>query len=433
MTLKKNYFSPRWSGEICDCSMPMTLDTYSECSFNCLYCFAFFQKSHSCTGYKEENNVTRSVNVDKIKKIFQDCENNQSSNQQFLQFMPYIQERLTLQWGGMGDPFDKNEEKYNISLELLKFFDKIDYPLSISTKGTFFVDDERYMKLIRKHPHNWHFKISIITLNKEKASIIEEGVAPPRERLKIIQKLSQEGIPVTLRLRPYIIGLSEDYPELIKEAKKHGARSVSTEFFCLESRANKELKQKYKQISQLVGYNIWSFYKKHSHGAGYHRLNYNIKRKIINNMRNITHQQGMKFYVSDSHHKEKSDGTCCCGCPQEFNIFRGQFSEALQIAKNNKEHIVRWENIKDNCQEILGNVSWYTASGFQTGSSREQSLRLRQSLYDYVHEIWNTPQKRLNPYNYFGGVLYPIGLDEHDDIIYKYNIDQANKGVKNGK
>ena len=38
MELKQDYDSPRWSGEICDCSMPLTFDTYSTCAYNCLYC-----------------------------------------------------------------------------------------------------------------------------------------------------------------------------------------------------------------------------------------------------------------------------------------------------------------------------------------------------------------------------------------------------------
>ena len=49
--LKMDYGSPRWTMEIPDCSMPMTFDTYSKCAYNCLYCFAFFQKSHTLDGY----------------------------------------------------------------------------------------------------------------------------------------------------------------------------------------------------------------------------------------------------------------------------------------------------------------------------------------------------------------------------------------------
>ena len=61
---------------------------------------------------------------------------------------------------------------------------------------------------------------------------------------------------VTLRLRPYIIGLSDDYPQLIHEASLAGADSMQTEFFCLETRVTPELEDKYREISKVVGYDI---------------------------------------------------------------------------------------------------------------------------------------------------------------------------------
>lgn len=291
--LKKDYLSPRWSGEICDCSMPMTFDTYSSCSFNCLYCFAFFQKSHCVSGYKENQNswnrTVRSVNPEKIKNLFNISNKSRSKTQQNKQFYPYIKNKITMQWGGLADAFDDNEKKYGVSLKLLKFFDKIDYPLSISTKGVFFTKDPRYMNIIKKHTHNWHFKISIITNDEKKAHLIEQDVPTPHERFKAMKRLTDAGLNVTLRLRPYIIGLSDDYPTLIRKASKCGANSVTTEFFCLEARANKDLKQKYKQMSKILGYDVWEFYKKNSHGAGYKRLNYKIKEPIIKNMKKIAH------------------------------------------------------------------------------------------------------------------------------------------------
>lgn len=79
MKLNQDYSSPRWSGGICDCSMPLTFDTYSTCSYNCLYCFAFFQKSHSCVGYKDNRQmhqrIVRSVNPEKVKNMFKNCLN----------------------------------------------------------------------------------------------------------------------------------------------------------------------------------------------------------------------------------------------------------------------------------------------------------------------------------------------------------------------
>ena len=40
LDIEQTYGSPRWTGEIADCSLPLTLDTYSNCSFGCVSAFS---------------------------------------------------------------------------------------------------------------------------------------------------------------------------------------------------------------------------------------------------------------------------------------------------------------------------------------------------------------------------------------------------------
>lgn len=98
MELKQNYTSPRWSMEIPDCSMPMTFDTYSRCSYNCLYCFSFFQKSHTVKGYLEAK--PRCVNPEKVIALFENAavNNTAAANKTDVQFFPYIRDRRIMQW-----------------------------------------------------------------------------------------------------------------------------------------------------------------------------------------------------------------------------------------------------------------------------------------------------------------------------------------------
>lgn len=98
--IKQNYDSPRWSMEIPDCSMPMTLDTYSKCAYNCLYCFAYFQKSHTVNGYI--GGEVRSINPAKIVNLFESAMKNdrRAVTKTELQYFPYIQNRRIMQWGG---------------------------------------------------------------------------------------------------------------------------------------------------------------------------------------------------------------------------------------------------------------------------------------------------------------------------------------------
>ena len=127
--LKQNYTSPRWSMEIPDCSMPMSMDTYSRCSYNCLYCFSFFQKSHTTKGYL--TGQPRSVNPEKVIALFENAavNNTAAANKTDVQFFKYIQDRRIMQWGGLADEFDEYERRNGVTLELLRYFDKIDYPL----------------------------------------------------------------------------------------------------------------------------------------------------------------------------------------------------------------------------------------------------------------------------------------------------------------
>lgn len=263
--LKKGYGSPRWSMEAPDCSMPMTMDTYSKCAYNCLYCFAYFQKSHTLDGYLK-GEPPKTVDPERVINLFEKAAVNDRTgvSKTELQFFPYIQNRRIMQWGGLADQFDEWERRHGVTLQLLQYFDRIDYPLSFSTKAAWWTEDERYMKLFRRHTHNWHVKISIITADKEKARRMEKGVPSPDERFAAIKRLADAGVHVTLRLRPFILGVSSDFEEVIRRAHEAGADSMTTEFFCMEARADDRLKKRYAEMGDIAGFDIFQYYMENS-------------------------------------------------------------------------------------------------------------------------------------------------------------------------
>ena len=131
--------------------------------------------------------------------------------------------------------------------------------------------------------------------------------------------------------------------------------------------------------------------------------------------------------ISDAHHKEKCDKVCCCGTPPSFKVYNGHFAGALQIAKKRKDHKVYWKDIESVVKKYLGHFLWDKAIGFNTGSTKLKALRRNQSMYDYLRGIWNTPKNAKSPYKYFEGILYPVGLDDDNNVIYKYNVEKAKK------
>lgn len=423
---EKYYASPRWSWEILDCAMPMTFDTYSNCAHQCVYCFAFFQRAIGQGAEDYLHHRVSSVNVDSVKRMFIDPDKYAGD------FAGYIKRRFVLQWGGLSDGFDWYERKFRKSLELLRFFKEIDYPISISTKGVWFLDDPEYREVLRD-ARNTHWKYSIITLDEAKARKLEAGTASPAERFLAFKKLADLGVgATTLRYRPFIIGASDEYIEtMVPMAKEAGCGSVTTEFLCIERRVTDNHMARYKSMSDVVGYDVWDFYRKNSYsGSGLMRLNYDIKRPYIKRFEAICDQVGLPFFVSDAHHKEASAGAGCCGLPSTgplSNYNRGQFAEAIQIAK--EKGSVRWSDIS-SAAEWLKDVSFAGAEGYNHGDTLNRAKYRYHSFYDFMRDMWNTPKSWSSPARYFGGALVPAELDESGDVVYYYNRPYVDEGIK---
>lgn len=422
MQIKQTYQSPRWSGEILDCSMPMTFDTYNKCSFNCLYCFSYYQKSHTHPDSENyQNTPPTCVNVSKIRQMFHH-EPELTGTQR--QFSPYIKQRLTMQWGGLADPFDEYERKHGIGLKVLRVLKSLDYPICFSTKAVWWLQDKRYTELFQGQK-NWNCKFSIINLDAKVAAKMEIGCPTPQARLRAIhQYAALDAGGATLRLRPFIIGMSDvndAHIRLIEKAGQAGATAMSTEFFCLEARANGFLRARYQAMSDVLGFDIYKYYQQHSHGAsGYRRLNYELKAPYIEAMQKACRVAGMRFYVSDAHHKEKCANGNCCGLPADWKYSRGQFTEALMIAR--KKGRVRFSDIEPGLD--MYDFPW-VACGFNIQSATQKAFRYKQTMKQYIRQAWNSPNSGKSPYKYFGGVLKPIGLDDNRDVIYEFDYVKA--------
>lgn len=411
MPLKHGYQSPRWSGEIADCSMPVTFDQYSKCQFGCIYCFAAFQRGIGGAAANYLGDNIRSVNPERVKRYWlePDSPNNQ--------FGPYIKAGKTIQWGGMSDPFCPLEKKHGIGLDLMRFMREQGQQISFSTKGVWWLDDPRYTELFKDNP-DWHVKISIVTLDEKKAALLEPRVPSPRARLDAIEKIAKLNGNVTLRFRPFIIGVSSPrHKELIRESANRGAISVSTEFFCLEMRSP-WLKTKMPTLNKLAGHDVMQYYRRNSRGSGYLRLNRSVKAQYVADMRDACSESGIKLYVSDAHFKEECAGGSCCGLPDSMRWSRGQFTNALLLCKKNGT--VRWSEIASLMGHLRA-VPFVKAEGFNTSSCERRAKFFGFSMYDYLRWLWNSPNAANSPYKYFEMAMLPDGRDDNGDVVYRAN------------
>jgi hypothetical protein len=253
---------------------------------------------------------------------------------------------------------------------------------------------------------------------------MERGVPSPLERIEAMRQLTRAGATATLRLRPFIIGFSDvddEYLELIEKAADAGATALSTEFLCIESRTTPESEARFNEMSELLGLDLIDFYRKNTVNAtGYLRLNWKIKKPFVDAMEDICARRGLRFYVSDAHHKDRCANGSCCGLGEGWNYSRGQFTEALCVARANGT--VSWGEIAVNLLPAFSEIGIVQAAGLNIArGTPEDRARFRDwTIADYMRYIWNHPNHPRSPYRYFYGLLQPERMDEAGDVIYRY-------------
>lgn len=124
-----------------------------------------------------------------------------------------------------------------------------------------------------------------------------------------------------------------------------------------------------------------------------------VKEPFVKNMKQVCDEIGMRFYVSDAHFKESCSNGSCCGLPESFNYSRGQWCQALMLAKKNGK--VTYSEVKDDIEKYLSGFEFRHAQGFNTGGSDTRSKFYGMTMAEYMQWLWNNPNNGQSPYTLF--------------------------------
>jgi DNA repair photolyase len=358
-----------------------------------------------------------------------------------LYYKYFFSRKFLLHWGGLADSFCHYERKYGVSYEILCGLLERNYPVMFSSKGPT-VGDDKYLSLLEKYKEQDSivFQFSMVTADNKMAKKIEIGVPSPDERLANMKILSDMGYNCILRLRPFIIGVTdESLAELLTKAYKAGAKAVSTEFYAIDLRCAGNMKEATERLGKLMGINnIFSYFKKLSptERGGYLRLNRLVKESYVKYIYKFCLEHDMLFTCSDPDFKELSGSGNCCGLSEKHpnkllrNWNKHQLTHHIKEAR--KLYHTTGEKKLLHFNEVYKPTDWIFDEQQLSHvdincTAHVYAIRKRLTLRHLLQQRWNNLKAPPNPRNYFAGKLMPIGVDDTDNFIYQYTPSEYEK------
>lgn len=197
-----------------DVGMGYSANPYQGCEHGCVYCYA--RNSHEYWGYGAgldfERNILFKRNAPKLLE-----EKITSKNW----------EGNTIVFSGNTDCYQPLERKMEITRKCLEVMLKWKHPTGIITKNSLILRDLDILKEMAKL-NIISVNISITSLSEETRRLLEPRTASIKQRLKVVEVLSENGIPVRVMMAPIIPSLnSHEILPLVKRVAELGAKDVS--------------------------------------------------------------------------------------------------------------------------------------------------------------------------------------------------------------
>lgn len=194
-----------------DIPFDYSLNPYRGCEHGCIYCYA--RPTHEFLGFSAGLDFESKIMVkyDAAKKL---REKLNSGN-----WKPEV-----VIMSGVTDPYQPIERKLRITRACLMVFEEFLNPVSIITKNYLVTRDIDILKKLAKH-QAVHVTLSVTTLDRDLARIMEPRTSQPGRRLKAIKELSDHGVPVGVNVAPIIPGLTDhECVHILEAAKEAGAK-----------------------------------------------------------------------------------------------------------------------------------------------------------------------------------------------------------------
>lgn len=196
-----------------DVGMGFSANPYQGCEHGCVYCYA--RNSHEYWGYGAgldfERNILFKKNAPQLLEQKITSKNWQGS---------------TIIFSGNTDCYQPLERKLEITRKCLEMMLKWKHPTGIITKNSLILRDLDILKEMAKL-NIVSANISITSLSEDTRRLLEPRTASIKQRLKTVETLAENGIPVRVMMAPIIPSLnSHEILPIVKKVAELGAVDV---------------------------------------------------------------------------------------------------------------------------------------------------------------------------------------------------------------
>lgn len=307
--IKRKSWKPTLTSQFKVCPVPLHMDTYRGCTFDCSYCFArdfvTFSRRNSenkTFTYLEGNRPDLLRNW--LVKVFEN-EYDYSKGEKVA-----VKERMPIKIGATADPFPSIERKELITYDTLKVLHEFDYPVEIQTKNP---------AVLAEYSHkfdnpNWVIAVTLITTDEKFLRVCEPSAPSAKSRLEAIKKLTDEGKKVIVKIQPAIYpAIIRDLPDLVKGIAESGAFGFNTEGLKLRVAMPEKEKELFRKIGNYLDMDIINFYKNEQKVGTDRELTVAKKKEYTFLAKSLATKYGLRYFSADNDMGCYGDNSECCG------------------------------------------------------------------------------------------------------------------------
>ncbi len=197
-----------------DVGMGYSANPYQGCEHGCVYCYA--RNSHEYWGYSAGLDFERTILVKHHAPRLLEQHLRKTSWQ-----------GETIVFSGNTDCYQPIERSLQITRECLKVFLKWKHPVGIITKNALVLRDLDLLTELAKD-QLVVVNMTVTSLSEDTRRLLEPRTSSVKNRLKAIEVLSSNNIPVNVMIAPIIPSLnSHEVLPIIKEVASRGAQGLA--------------------------------------------------------------------------------------------------------------------------------------------------------------------------------------------------------------